>query len=183
VTLAEEGCQALFVRQLTELGSVLHDVSEDQFRNTTRLIGETTKVFLTGRGRNGLAMKAFANRLMQIGKSAFLIGDILTPPVHRGNVVVIATGSGKTSALLTIADAARDHHAVVIAFTATADSPLAERADQLLVIPTKAASSQQPLGTLFEQALGLVCDALVVNLMTALDVNDTAMLSRHANIE
>jgi D-arabinose 5-phosphate isomerase GutQ len=43
--------------------------------------------------------------------------------------------------------------------------------------------SAQPLGTLFEQALKHVCDALVQALMAALEMTPAAMRERHANIE
>jgi len=44
-------------------------------------------------------------------------------------------------------------------------------------------SSILPMGTVFEQALGLLSDLLVLALMRDLDVDGAQMFRRHANLE
>jgi 6-phospho-3-hexuloisomerase len=172
-----------FARQLAELTDVLGRIDQDRLAETTRLIAGASRVFLAGRGRNALAMAGFANRLAQLGKPAFLIGDILTPAVRAGDLIIIATSSGTTPALVTTAEAGNRHGASTLALTADTGSPLAAGADHVLTLPSRAVTTRQPLGTLFEQTLILVCDALVVHLMSALDVTTAAMQDRHANLE
>ena len=43
--------------------------------------------------------------------------------------------------------------------------------------------SSQPMGSLFEQSLFLLLDALIVMLMEKRDVNADEMFDRHANLE
>jgi 6-phospho-3-hexuloisomerase len=171
----------IFVTQLTELTTVLHQVDPIQFAEVTRLLATCPRIFLTAHGRNGLALQAFANRLMQLNRPVNLLGDILAGPVRAGDVLVIASSSGTTPALLARADAAHHHDALAVALTATHPSPLTDRADQTLHLALP--GSVQPLGTLFEQALTHVCDALTQALMTTLHISEEDMRERHANLE
>ena len=43
--------------------------------------------------------------------------------------------------------------------------------------------SIQPLGSLFEQTLGLLLDIVIMQLMVDLAVNAEQMFTRHANLE
>lgn len=176
----------IFDRQINELRDILDRIIEAEFDAAARLIAEAPMVHLTARGRNGLALRAFGNRLMQLGRPVAILGDILSGPVGDGHVVVIASGSGSTPALLDVADTGHTLNATILALTGHPGSPLAQRATQALTIPpllSDGGSGMQPLGTLFEQSLGIVCDALVVDLMHRLEVTIDAMRARHANIE
>ena len=43
--------------------------------------------------------------------------------------------------------------------------------------------SVQPLGTLFEQSLLILCDSLILELMQRSGIGAAQMLERHANLE
>ncbi len=70
-------------------------------------------------------------------------------------------------------------------------SPISELADYALRIsaPTlkrndlTGRTSIQPMGSLFEQSLGLVLDILVLQLMAELEITAEQMLARHATLE
>ncbi len=71
-------------------------------------------------------------------------------------------------------------------------SPLAELADHRIVIPAPSLkadegepghTSVQPMGTLFEQSLLILCDSLVLGMMQRTGVNSAQMFKRHANLE
>jgi 6-phospho-3-hexuloisomerase len=100
--------------------------------------------------------------------------------------VLIASASGTTSSLLDIVSKARSLGARVLSLTGGHDTPLAARSDTSMTVPAALSSGQpgtQPLGTLFEQSLALICDAMVVDLMVRMDVSTASMRTRHANIE
>jgi 6-phospho-3-hexuloisomerase len=118
---------------------------------------------------------------VQLDRPVNLLGDILTGPVHPRDLVVIASGSGTSATLVTHAHAARQYDALVAVLTANPTSTLANLADQTLHLSLP--DSTQPLGTLFEQALIHVCDALVQALMATLEIAPATMRERHANIE
>ena len=98
----------------------------------------------------------------------------------------------RTHALLAMAGQARRQCAKLLLFTTDAASPLAGLVDQCVVIPapsfrmaegTRARRSVQPLGTLFEQSVLLLCDSLILELMQRTGVNAAEMFERHANLE
>lgn len=176
----------IFERQLAELADVLRRISDDEFIAAAEMIAAASKVFLAGRGRNGLALRGFANRLAQLGKPVEIIGDILTGPVRRGDLVVIASASGTTPALLDVIGIAHSVGARVLTLTGGHDTPMATQSDGTMTIPSSLSdggASTQPLGTLFEQSLAITCDALVFDLMSRLGVTVGSMRDRHANIE
>jgi 6-phospho-3-hexuloisomerase len=90
------------------------------------------------------------------------------------------------------AQAAEQFGARLAVLTIDRRSMLGELADLVVEVPAsspklegrgRGAVSVQPLGTLFEQALALTCDALVSGLMRRLGVSEQAMFARHANVE
>jgi 6-phospho-3-hexuloisomerase len=77
-------------------------------------------------------------------------------------------------------------------FTTDANSPLANLADHRVIIPAQSLKeaeterdlmSVQPLGTLFEQSLLILCDSLILHLMQRSGVGAEQMRKRHANLE
>ena len=156
------------------------------------LIAGTQRIFIAGAGRSGLVMRAFGIRLLHLGKTVHVVGEPTTPSIQAVDLLIIGSGSGQTSTLRVIAQKAHNLGARILLFTTASDSPLAEIADHRVVIPAPSLQdtegehtlkSVQPMGTLFEQSLLIVCDSLVLRLMTQLDVSADQMRQRHANLE
>ncbi|MCJ7739169.1 MAG: 6-phospho-3-hexuloisomerase, partial [Anaerolineae bacterium] len=59
---------------LQELTRSLHSIDTDQVRELARGVLKADRVFMAGRGRSGLHMRAFAMRLMHLGLRAFVVG-------------------------------------------------------------------------------------------------------------
>jgi 6-phospho-3-hexuloisomerase len=104
----------------------------------------------------------------------------------------MGSGSGCTKSLMMMAAEAQRQGAKLLLFTTNPTSPLAELANQQVVIPAPSYQrvgerqghhSVQPLGTLFEQSLFIVCDCLILGLMQRTGVNVSQMAERHANLE
>ncbi len=148
-------------------------------------------MFIAGRGRTGLIMRGFAMRLMHLGLAAHVVDDVTTPAIAPGDLLIVGSGSGRTESLVGAAARAQSLGARVALVTAAAESPIGERAACVLHIaaPTPKNASQgaptsvQPMGSLFEQALGLLLDALIMQLMGEMGVDAAAMFARHANLE
>lgn len=182
---------AIFEGQTQELSDVLARVSSAELDALAEAIRSAPRVFVGGRGRSGFAMQGFAMRLMHLGKCTCLLGETTTPAVGPGDLVLIGSGSGATASLVSAAETAVGVGASVALVTIDPDSPIGRLAAVTVRVPApspKAAgggamASIQPMGTLFEQALGLLCDAVVLQLMDDLKMSDDAMFARHANIE
>ncbi len=137
-------------------------------------------------------MRAFGMRLMHLGKTVYVVGETTTPSIAAANLLILASGSGRTVSLLAIAEQALRHNARILLFTTDATSPMAELADHQVVIPApslkmaggeRGTMSIQPLGTLFEQSLFILCDSLILRMMRHSGVCAAQMFERHANLE
>jgi 6-phospho-3-hexuloisomerase len=122
---------------------------------------------------------------------AHVVGETTTPPICAGDCLIIGSGSGRTPSLVAVAERASAIGAKIVLFTIDANSPIAARAHTIVDIPAvspKARNSSggrslQPMGSLFEQCLFLLLDALILALMQENNVAEAEMFARHANLE
>ncbi|MDH5811996.1 MAG: 6-phospho-3-hexuloisomerase [Candidatus Methanomethylicaceae archaeon] len=178
-------------------------VNDDEVEKMIQILLEAMqgnkKILIVGAGRSGLAGRAFAMRLMHLGFNVYVFGDVITPAVGEGDIVIAISGSGTTKIIVTAATAAKEVRAKVIAITSHKDSPLAKLADHVIAIPgrTKLATESDytirqilgeheplaPLGTLFEITLNIFLDSLIAELMYRLGKTEQDLKKRHATIE
>ena len=179
---------------LDELRRTLNQVSCDEVEALVLEVTGAGRVFVAGAGRSGLVMRGFAMRLAQLGLPVHVVGETTSPPIRPGDLLLIGSGSGVTERLVHYAGKTAEAGARVAAVTANPDSPAARLADVVVVIPAptpkssvetggKEHRSHQPMGTLFEQSLGVMLDACVMLLMARLDETGRSMFARHANLE
>ncbi|WP_245629793.1 6-phospho-3-hexuloisomerase [Alicyclobacillus sendaiensis] len=177
-------------RILSELNQSLESVTNDQLESMVSLILQGNKIYVAGVGRSGLMSRAFAMRLMHLGLRSYVVGDVTTPAFEPGDILIVGSGSGETMGLVTMVTKARDIQGTIGLITTKRDSTLAKMADITLVIQAGSKEmdkadrySIQPMGSLFEQALLMVYDAIVLCLMEKLRVDTEQMFLRHANLE
>ncbi|MCI4371966.1 MAG: SIS domain-containing protein [Thermoplasmata archaeon] len=141
------------------------------------------KLFVYGVGRSGLAARAFAMRMVQLGIDCYFIGETITPVVSDGDAVLIVSNTGSTMSAIQVANIARRVGAKVISVTGHATSKLAHASNVVLLIHSNGDAVQSklaPLGTLFEAATVLLLDGLVAQVMESLGQTEADMRSRHA---
>ncbi|GAO99541.1 6-phospho-3-hexuloisomerase [Fructobacillus ficulneus] len=147
------------------------------------------QIFLTGAGRSGLALKSFAMRLTQLGKSAHVVGETNTPAMNAGDLLIVASSSGETPQLIHLATIAKEVGGQVWLWSTNTQSSLAQEADIVTVLAGKnkfagtTQVTQQPLGTLFEQSVWLFGDLFVTHYMDAYQISEAEMQKRHTNLE
>jgi 6-phospho-3-hexuloisomerase len=168
------------------------DVSEvEAFERT--LLG-ARRVFVTGLGRTGLMARGFAMRLMHLGRRVYHVGDVITPAIRRGDLLVICTRTGRSPVLLHYVRIAQRAGARVAVVTAQRGSPVAKRSDVILVLPSEQVPARKragtrgrvaapPLGSVFEQAVLLVFDRMVMDLMTVLGLTADDLRRIHTTFE
>lgn len=147
-------------------------------------------VFLAGVGRSGCVARGFANRLMHLGYTCYVIGEMVTPPVKANDIVFIISGSGRTSSLVNIARKARALQADILTITLHNDSEIAGLASAFVLLSgtdryqmSLSYESVQPVGSCFEQLSWITCDAIIMELKERLHICNDAMLAHHANLE
>jgi 6-phospho-3-hexuloisomerase len=176
---------------LRELAIALGAVDEGGVNALREAIRGAPRVFVAGKGRSGLQARAFAMRLMQLGMTAFVVDDVTTPGLRADDLLLIASGSGRTPSLVAYAERAKKMGARVALVTIQTVSPIAQAADVIVCIPAPspkletplAAVSILPMGSLFEQALGILFEILIAQLMGEMEITTAEMFERHANLE
>lgn len=168
---------------LQALGRML---SEDRSKEIAQAVGVVTKakkLFVYGVGRSGLAARAFAMRMVQLGLDCYFIGETITPVVSEGDAVLIVSNTGSTMSAIQVANIARRVGAKVITVTGQKTSKLAHASNVVLVLQEDHDAPRArlaPLGTLFEDATLLLLDGVVAQVMQRLGQTEADMLGRHA---
>jgi 6-phospho-3-hexuloisomerase len=176
---------------LDELNGTLRAISPEPLDTFRQMILDANRIFTDAKGRSGLHLRGFAMRLMHAGFQVHVVDDVTTPSITTGDLLIIASGSGRTASLVSHSTKAKSQGARIALITTTSNSPLAEQADCLILIPSptpKAGEasvgvSRQPMANLFEQSLGLLLDITVMHLMDELNLTSEQMFLRHANLE
>lgn len=174
---------------LGELQRTLLSIAPEQMEDAKRAILAAPRVFTVGAGRSGLALRMAAMRLMHLGLTVHVAGEVTTPAIAKDDLLLVASGSGTTASALHAAEVANRCGASVLAITTDPSSPLARLAKVVLHIPaaTKQAHgntiSQQYSGALFEQSVLLLMDTLFQQMWHQRGETAEELWKRHANLE
>ncbi|PKK85828.1 MAG: hypothetical protein CVT48_03805 [Thermoplasmata archaeon HGW-Thermoplasmata-1] len=151
------------------------------------VVRSNRRVFVYGAGRSGLVGKALAIRLVHLGVQTFVVGESVTPSVREGDLVILISGSGETIPVTMTAEIARRLGAKIVALTKRVDSHLARFSNYRVILAPNSGDGDKkqfaPLGTVFETAAWIFCDALVAELMSRLGETEENMRERHATLE
>ena len=174
---------------LAEVEQALAGVDQAQIDALERALLEAGQIAVYGLGREGLAMRGFAMRLMHLGLPLAMVGDMTTPPIGASDLFLASCGPGYLSTVDALLRVAQEAGATVAMITSQPDAPLPQRADMLLVIPAQTmaegerSSSQQAMGSAFEQAMWVLFDAMVADLQAETDQSADDLRRRHTNLE
>ena len=174
---------------IAELGVVAQAVDAAQIETACQAIAGAGGVMLYGCGREGVMLRAFAMRLHHLGLRVCLQGDMTAFPVGVGDLFLCAAGPGDLPTVDALVGVARAAGARVLMVTAEPLRAGPARADHLLVIPAQtmandvAGASVLPMGSIFEGALFVVCEVMVLRLAEMLEQDMAMMRARHTNME
>ena len=156
---------------MQEIEDVIDKVKDEELQAVMAELDKSRRVFVAGEGRSGFSARGFAMRLMHLGYTVYFVGETITPAMQAGDVFIGVSGSGKSASVVNDAKKAKDAGLTVIAVTSKPESPLAEAAKTVLVIPGtvkgdtgEARGSIQLLSSLFDQSLHITLDALCLLL-------------------
>jgi len=168
---------------LEHLEKILSVDRREEISESVDILTSAKKLFVYGVGRSGLAARAFAMRMVQLGLDCYFIGETITPVVSPGDAVLIVSNTGSTMSALQVANIARRVGAKVISVTGQKSSKLAHASNVVLLIQTNSDRRQSrlaPLATLFEDATVILLDAVVAQVMERLKQTESDMRGRHA---
>ena len=177
MTLNEDAARAL-----NEVGSVLDAALPDQVEAMAPPILAAERIVLYGVGREGLMMKSLAMRLYHLGLDAHVVGDMTTPPVGEGDLLIVSAGPGQFSTVSGLVGVATAARATTMCVTAVPDGGAAKAVDHVVHIPAQTMANDQsggtsilPMGSLFEAAQFLFFEILILVLRDRLGLSPEAM--------
>ncbi|NMB79880.1 MAG: 6-phospho-3-hexuloisomerase [Methanomicrobiales archaeon] len=185
----------------SKIRSIAGTISDDDVGRFIDELLNAKRIYVIGAGRSGLVAKAFAMRLMHLGLQAYVVGETITPALHKGDLMVCFSGSGRTKTIAEIAETAKEIGGHICLITSNADSRIGKISDCVVIIEHQRDAvtddaaefeirqmmgehkSFAPLGTLFETASMIFADAVISRLMEITKTDESALKNRHTNIE
>ena len=178
-------------RALDELRTVVRGVDERALDRLAETIAGAPQIAAYGVGREGLMMRALTMRLYHLGLDAHVVGDMSTPALGPGDLLLVSAGPGHFSTVAALVDVAKAAGATTACVTAQPDGTVPRASDVVLHLPAQtmaddrgdAATSVLPMGSLYEGAQYVVFELLVLRLRERLGASPAAMRARHTNLE
>jgi len=175
---------------IDELKHVLELIDDEEFCAAADLIEEASRIFVIGVGREGLAARAFAMRLMHLGFEVHIGWDDTTPSVGPGDVLVMVNGSGQIGHLDYVFSKVVITGARTLVVTGVPEAETPRLATRVLSIPATVylgkgdlVASVQPMGSLFEQSALIVFDLIILEIIDRQNITFSDMSRRHRNFE
>lgn len=171
---------------LDKISQVLDATDDGHAEHLTKLFDAASRIFIAGAGRSRLVGSFLTMRLMHAGYDVNLVGEIVTPSLGSGDLLVVISGSGETQQLVAFAERATGLGANVVLISAKAESTLAGLADHRFQVGVEGAYESvkgMPMGTTFELSTLCFLEALIAHIIWDKGIAEEEMKSRHANLE
>ncbi|KAJ0969210.1 hypothetical protein J5N97_022087 [Dioscorea zingiberensis] len=165
----------------------------------SRAAAASSRIFVHGVGREGLMLRALCMRLYHLGLPAHPVGDVTTPPASSGDLLIASAGPGGFSTVDAICRVARSAGARVVVITAQPESGSEARrcADAVAYLPARTMADEEedergsdaprgvklPMGSLYEGAMFVLFEMLVLKLSDVLGLTPAQLRFRHTNLE
>jgi 6-phospho-3-hexuloisomerase len=180
-------------RVINELDGVLAQIDEESPKRMSAAILQARRIVCHGVGREGLMMRALAMRLMHLGFEAHATGEMSTPPLNAGDLLIASAGPGNLATVIALMSVARNAGARVMLVTAQPGGKAAQIADDVIILPAQtladgaegsgSSSSVLTMGSLFELVQHLFFDLIALDLQEQTDQSEEQLRRRHTNLE
>lgn len=171
---------------LNKITDILGATDESYEAKFVSMCDDANRIFITGAGRSKLVGNFLGMRLMHSGYETYMQGEIATPSIRKGDLLVVISGSGETSQLVSFANKAKAEGANVVLICSKANSTIGDIADQTIQIGNEdsfAKTKGMPMGTMFELSTLMFLEATISYLIHEKDIAEEDMKYRHANME
>jgi len=177
-------------RALSDLSGVFSALPDTAADPLIEAIASARRIALYGAGREGLALRGFAMRLFHMGRDAHVVADMTTPPIGKGDLMIVTAGQGWLPTAETFMTIAKEAGATTAIITSQPDGQASQMADIRVVIPAQtmandigATVSVLPMGSLFEIAETIFFELVVLKLRERFGETAETMRERHTNLE
>lgn len=181
----------LYQTALAELGGVMERIDDAAVDRACTMIAGAKRLMVFGGGREGLQIRGFAMRLFHLGLPVAVVGDMTAPPMGPGDLFVVTVGPGEISTALALMGVAEAAGATQLFITAQPQGRCAALADFVLVLPAQTMADDQgpavrsvlPMGSVYEGALFVLFEVMILKLRELLRVTPDQMRANHTNME
>jgi 3-hexulose-6-phosphate synthase/6-phospho-3-hexuloisomerase len=171
---------------MNKIAGVLSVTDRSHEDKLTKLLESSSRVFVAGAGRSGLIARFFTMRLMHGGYRAFVVGEIVTPSIRKGDLLIVISGSGETETMMAYTKKAKEQGARIALISTKSSSSIGDLADTLFQVGTPEQYKKtvgMPMGTTFELSTLLLLEATVSHIIHTKKIPEEEMRTRHANLE
>jgi 6-phospho-3-hexuloisomerase len=176
---------------LSELSGVFARLDDAAVDKAINMIAAAHNVVVFGGGRERLQIMGFAMRLFHMGRKVAVVGDMTTPAVGKGDLFIATVGPGEISTALALLDVAKKAGAAILVLTAQPQGRAAAFADAVIMIPAQTMANDQgtaktsilPMGSLYEGALFILFEIMILKLRGVVKVDPAIMRANHTNME
>lgn len=181
----------LYQAALSELGGVFAKLNDAAVDRAIEMIAAARKIVVFGGGREKLQIMGFAMRLYHLGLAVAVEGDMTTPPVGKGDLFIVTVGPGEISTALALLEVAKAAGATILVLTAQPSGRAAQYTDFVLHLPAQTMADDQgekkssvlPMGSLYEGALFVLFEVMILKLIARLNISTDTMRANHTNLE
>lgn len=171
---------------LDKIASTIEETTPGSDDKLLELISGAGRIFLAGAGRSALVSRFFAMRLVHSGHQVSVVGEVVTPSIQEGDLLIVISGSGGTKSLLPFIETAKKQGAKVAVVSMKNASPMAELADVVVQIGQDSSYEkilEMPMGTTFELSTLIYLEGTIAKIIHTKDLTEEKMRAVHANLE
>jgi 6-phospho 3-hexuloisomerase len=171
---------------LEKISGILEATDDSYDVKLTQLLDNAKRIFISGAGRSKLVGNFFAMRLVHGGYDVSVVGEIVTPSIKSGDLLIIISGSGETEQLIAFTKSARKIGANIVLISAKSDSTIGDMADAVFQIGRSDLYGKvlgMPMGSVFELSTLFFLEATISHIIHEKGIAEEVMRERHANLE
>ena len=175
---------------LKELQKTFERIDPEQVETLMREMVDADKIFVVGVGRVLLSLQAWVKRFSQLGFKIYFVGEVIEPAITDKDLLIVGSGSGNSLFPVAIAEKAKQYHARVLHIGSNPNGKVSSYTDVMVRIPVRTklylndeVDSEQPMTSLFEQALYLLGDTVAKLIIDRRQLEMKSLWQYHANLE
>jgi len=171
---------------IDKISSILDATDQGYDEKLTAMLDKASRIFVAGAGRSALVARFFAMRLMHGGYDVYVVGEIVTPSVRSGDLLIVISGSGETETMIAYTKRAKELGADIALLSTKTSSTIGDMAHTVFPIGQ---SNQyvkvlgMPMGTTFELSTLIFLEAVISHIIHEKGIPEEEMRTRHANLE
>lgn len=188
------------MEKLTQkIAEQLHSIEGKSIDQFIESLTTAKRIFIVGAGRSGLVARSFGMRLMHLGFTVYVVGEVITPAINKDDLLIVVSGSGQTLSPVVAATIAKEKGVKIIGITSNPESDIGKLSDVTVQIKGRHVEEAKrdydarqltgehepltPLGTLFELSAMVFLDSIIDELMLRYKKSEDELRKLHADLE